>query len=507
MAYIGSTPESQGFTPGIDYFNGNGSTLAFTLSRNVTSVYQVEVVVNNVIQNPSSAYTVLNNTITFTSAPLTGTNNIYVQYVTLNSSLAQPGAGTVETPQLGNVNTISSATTLTLKTNSGVTAVTIDASQNVGIGTSSPATWGKFAVVGASSGGQVVASIANTSGTANTQAVLSFDTTNNGFNVRDSQIRATNSGGNATTLEFYTANAATPAERMRINSSGNVGIGTSSPQAKLQVTDSAHSCQMFIGYTDNNNYYQSNGAQIWSTYNGTAERMRIDSSGNVGIGTSSPTQKLQVAGSQILSSPGNAVYTYFDSTTAAYVGREAVAGAMVFGVNSAERMRIDSSGNLLVGTTGYAAGQNAVKLNGASSNFSRNSTAASAQIYFENPNGTVGQISSTGSATAYITSSDYRLKENIAPMTGALDKVALLKPVTYKWKVDGSDGQGFIAHELQAVVHECVIGEKDAVNEDGTIKPQGIDTSFLVATLTAAIQEQQTLIEALTARLTALEAK
>ena len=74
-------------------------------------------------------------------------------------------------------------------------------------------------------------------------------------------------------------------------------------------------------------------------------------------------------------------------------------------------------------------------------------------------------------------------------MTGALAIVAQLKPVTYKWKVDGSDGQGFIAHELQAVVPDCVSGEKDAIDADGKPKYQGVDTSFLVATLTAAIQE------------------
>jgi hypothetical protein len=100
-----------------------------------------------------------------------------------------------------------------------------------------------------------------------------------------------------------------------------------------------------------------------------------------------------------------------------------------------------------------------------------------------------GAITASGSTTSYGTSSDYRLKESIAPMMGALAKVSELKPVTYKWKADGSDGQGFIAHELAEVVPECVTGEKDAVNEDGSIKPQSIDTSFLVATLTAAIQE------------------
>ena len=77
--------------------------------------------------------------------------------------------------------------------------------------------------------------------------------------------------------------------------------------------------------------------------------------------------------------------------------------------------------------------------------------------------------------------------------------------IIYKWKIDGSDGQGFIAHELQAVVPDCVTGEKDAVNEDGSIKPQSIDTSFLVATLTKAIQEQQTLITQLQSDVAALK--
>ena len=90
-------------------------------------------------------------------------------------------------------------------------------------------------------------------------------------------------------------------------------------------------------------------------------------------------------------------------------------------------------------------------------------------------------------------------------MTGALAKVARLKPVTYKWNADGSEGQGFIAHELKTVVPDCVSGEKDAVDAEGKPQYQGVDTSFLVATLTAALQEQQALIEALTTRITALE--
>jgi len=118
-------------------------------------------------------------------------------------------------------------------------------------------------------------------------------------------------------------------------------------------------------------------------------------------------------------------------------------------------------------------------------------TSGTTAMRFFNQTGSaiVGSISFTGSTTTYSTSSDYRLKENVTPMTGALAKVAQLKPVTYKWKSDGLEGEGFIAHELAEVCPHAVVGEKDALDENGDPDYQGIDTSFLVATLTAAIQE------------------
>ena len=100
MAYLGNTPQNQAFTPAIDYFSGNGSTTAFTLSRPVASVAQMIVAVANVIQNPSSAYTVSGNTITFSSAPPSGTNNIWVEYTSLITNLMVPGQGTVNAQSL-----------------------------------------------------------------------------------------------------------------------------------------------------------------------------------------------------------------------------------------------------------------------------------------------------------------------------------------------------------------------------------------------------------------------
>jgi hypothetical protein len=100
MAAIGNSPTQQAFTPAIDYFSGTGSATAFTLSRPVASVAQVQVTIDNVAQNPSSAFTVSGNTLTFTSAPLSGTNNIYVYYTSPITQVIAPGQGTVNATSL-----------------------------------------------------------------------------------------------------------------------------------------------------------------------------------------------------------------------------------------------------------------------------------------------------------------------------------------------------------------------------------------------------------------------
>ena len=104
MSYIGSTPTTQSFIAGTDYFNGTGSTTAFTLSRSVVSPNDIQATVNNVVQQPNDAYTVSGTTITFTSAPSAGTNNIYVRYLSTTTQSITPSQNTVSYSTLNSDN-------------------------------------------------------------------------------------------------------------------------------------------------------------------------------------------------------------------------------------------------------------------------------------------------------------------------------------------------------------------------------------------------------------------
>jgi hypothetical protein len=259
------------------------------------------------------------------------------------------------------------------------------------------------------------------------------------------------------------------------------------------------------------------------------------STGNVGINTSTPARRFEVNGAGAVAARvsgtnpvlefgvNSGTNTNFMLAAQSNVGDafeitpSTTAGGFTF---TTPAVLVKSSGDVFFGATDlpsnsnpgaafYGIGVGKKLVIGIAAN-----SASYPVAEFKNSNGIVGSISIASTTTTYSTSSDYRLKENVQPMTGALNKVAQIKPVTYKWKHDGSDGEGFIAHELQAVVPACVTGTKDAVDADNKPIHQGIDTSFLVATLTAAIQELKTLndtqtetITALTARIVALEAK
>jgi hypothetical protein len=271
----------------------------------------------------------------------------------------------------------------------------------------------------------------------------------------------------------------------------------------------------------------------------------IDTSQNVGVGTSSPFNKLTVktGTNQNLTASSNGFGNLNDANSA-WASTQINGNPLIFGYGSfaSEAARIDTSGNLLVGGTTSPSGSGNIysnnrvyvgttnldptfnrstglSLTAGGSILSRSaggwdcglSSTSGSNITFYTDNGSArvgaGSISSSGSVTAYNVTSDYRLKQNVQPMTNTLSLISQLKPCTYEYIEGNQYSEGFIAHELQAIVPHAVTGKKDAVDADGNPVYQGVDASFLIPHLVAAIQEQQALITQLTTRIAALEAK
>ena len=193
-----------------------------------------------------------------------------------------------------------------------------------------------------------------------------------------------------------------------------------------------------------------------------------------------------------------------------------------------ERMRIDSAGRVMIGTTSNSMDGVNGDLNIANDNTnnntvincSRNTANERSQIRFSNPNGNVGSINTSGSATAYNTSSDYRLKENEVAISDGITRLKQLKAYKFNFKTDSSTIlDGFFAHEVSSVVPQAITGTKDAVVTQAMIDAgdfvkgtlnnpiyQSIDHSKLVPLLVAALQEAIGRIEVLETKVATLEA-
>jgi hypothetical protein len=337
------------------------------------------------------------------------------------------------------------------------------------------------------------------------------------------------------------------------------GIGETSPQNLLHVKVSdtgiaPHASAQIVLERDGTNYLQfltsatgtsgilfgdTNDVDVSKIYvdhnttkmtfvNETSEAMVINGI-HIGMGTSNPADYNAAADNLVVRSAGDtgitiAAGTSSDSTilfadgtggTAGYRGRigyDHAQDAMRFDTGATERMRLLNGGDLIIGGASFGA-DGALSIspdhddNAAVILFDRGSTTATSDVIrFHNGGSAVGQIKYNSSTVSYDTSSDYRLKENVVEMSGALDRVNQLQPKRFNFISDADKTvDGFLAHEVQDIVPEAISGEKDGVDSEGNPDYQCIDHSKLVPLLTKAIQEQQAQIDALQSEINLLK--
>ena len=441
----------------------------------------------------------------------------------------------------------------------GTQAVTIDASQRVGLGTSSPislchisgpeGTYGQLRIQATGAG---------------EDALVAFSTVSNGRGIYLDE-------GDSNKLKIYAGAGKGAAGEVVIDNSGRVGIGNTGPGYNLHIGDgsataiqridssgtallslragTSSECRIEFGDSgddDIGKIYYDNSTNSMEFSTNASERARIDSSGRLLVGTSSDLtgDELQIndaaagAGISITggvtadgaesgrilfrSDTGNQsrITSRNDGaqTSGSNPGRLEFATTAAAASSPTERMRITNSGTVLVGRTTNTSVSSSAALQPSNlavevasdttgSWWNRtDSDAAWVAMRFYAQGSQSGFIQVNTSSVTYSTTSDYRLKENVAPLTGAADRVNQLQVHRFNFIAEPDKTvDGFLAHEAQAVVPECVTGTKDEVDDDGNPVYQGIDQSKLVPLLTAALQEALAEIESLKARVTSLE--
>ena len=489
-----------GTAPAIDTMTGDGSDTTLSLSATPTNEHATFVTLDGVLQHKDT-YSVSGSTLTFSTAPPTG---VKVECITLTTT------------------SISTATTVQ----------DADGDTKIQVEESSDEDTIRFDIAGTE-----VATL-----TAGTLKVV------NTGNTDTLILESTDADANTGPVMVLHRNSASPAEG---DLAGEIRFD-SEDTASNQTTIAK--IQGILGHPNHGESYAEDGRLAFSIIKDASltEVMRINEDARLGIGTTDPAYKLDVvhdnvgegtvaqfggdggAGSipdvRIVNSnqssgstdEGARLIFQLGSTNAAWLQafKEADGtsagnrtGGVAFYTSNAnsvtEKMRLTAAGQLLVGLTAASGSSSAV--------LQARGTGAAACVFDRTNNGVVigfkqnggsdvGSISITSSSTAFNTSSDYRLKENINYEFNALDRLNQLKPARFNFISDADTTvDGFLAHEVSDIVPEAITGEKDAVDEEGNPEYQGIDQSKLVPLLTKAIQEQQDIIEDLKSRIEVLE--
>jgi hypothetical protein len=449
MSYIGPAP-NPGQNREVDDISSsfNGSTTAFTLqvnSQNVSpgSSNNIIVSLGGVVQNPGTDYNIAASTITFTTAPANGLSFfglVLGQQVDIQS-LADGTSPTMSAPSITGDLSIADKIVHTGDTN---TAIRFPAADTI------TAETGGSERLRVDSSGRLL--IGHTTSLAAANAEFSF------------QVLGTSFATTSVTQQRYAADVSGPSIILA-KSRGSLGNHT--------IVNNGDELGKIRFYGSDGNDFNNYGAEIKAQCDGT---------------------------------PGN----------------NDMPGRLIFGTTAdgaaspTERMRIDSSGNILFGTTSVG-GNNHAYFEAASQNrrilhIGCSTTGTSNVVIFRNPNNDVGRIQTSGSTTIYSTSSDYRLKENAVAISDGITRLKTLKPYRFNFKADADKTvDGFFAHEVTAVP-EAISGTKDEVvtqamidagdYKEGTLNDpiyQGIDQSKLVPLLVAAVQELITKVETLEA--------
>jgi hypothetical protein len=430
--------------------------------------------------------------------------------------------------------------------NATSTAITINSSQNVDVAGTITSDGLKVS----DSGGGILEIEGTTVTSGDTLGVIKAGSSVS-LNVDDPasikfKSNGSTGGNHRGAIEFFTNDTVNNARRLRVTPSGDIafyedtgttakmlwdasterlGIGTTSPLRALSVVGASNAYANFdaTSYESFTIGSDINGFLIYSE-DAAAYRFNIDSSGRVGIGETSMDALLVIKGDSngttnpsirlkdgsdtreaiVSNTSGDLVLATMNSSDNVVDSALTIyTSQMIFKVDGSEAMRIDSSGQVSIGSTSTSARLFCESNNDSVSTFRLNDTSSGSGgkniAIFQRRGTNVGFVNVTDTSTSFVTSSDYRLKENVIEMTNATDRLKQLSPKRFNFIADADTTvDGFLAHEVSSVVPEAITGTHNEVDADGNPVYQGIDQSKLVPLLVKTIQE-------LEARITALE--
>ena len=534
-----STTTVGGSNNTINTMTGDNSDTTLTLSVAPVHENNVQVYFDGVYQSKAN-YAISGTTLTFSTAPATGVlveaiTNTNTSSTTANQLLDADGDTKIQVEESSDEDKIRFDT-------GGTERVIID-STGVGIGTSSPAQTLHTSGTGVQRI-QIDATDNNAAGAGLYMKVL-----NSGSLVGNATIRVDNVGN----IDFFNGTSS-ESQKAELSVGGDFTLNTAGKRYYIPRASDGAATGSLYSPSDSDVRLSGAGSSAgelqFEPSSGSGVAMAINSSGLIGMGDSPSNLTSEIVTITTPASGGGQglAFKRLDTNSDQSVGQirwsnnstddlafikvktdgANTAGAMQFFTNVgdgvAEKMRINKSGQLLLNTTSNNSdtykmvvncdsGSKGIDVrnvsynsdNGAFRSVPPGNTSYRFAVMLNSSNSTVGKIEVTSNSTTYTTSSDYRLKENITTLENGIDRLNKLKPVKFNWIESGQEEEGFIAHEVDEIFSDAVTGEKDAVQDNGTVSPQTMDYGRITPLLVKAIQEQQTIIEDLKTRIETLE--